>query len=230
MSPVERAGDGRLQRQIRTRSASAAASFFWTAHALGGEMLAAAEPEDERPGGQLVGLDRTRRRAASSRARYASLTMRTSSPSRTPVEPVGEVDQLVELGGRRRRRTRGRPGASSHLTAAHVTTPIVPCAPVSRRKKSVCAGPLGSACTPPACHWASSDSRAGAGLAGEHASRRCPTPRRSCAAARAGGSCSAGSASAGARAGSRPRTCPPAASSGGVTRMPCSASAACSCG
>ena len=49
-------------------------------------------------------------------------------------------------------------GTSSHLTAAQVTTPIVPCAPVSRRKKSVWPGPLGSACTSPPCHCASSDS------------------------------------------------------------------------
>ena len=43
-------------------------------------------------------------------------------------------------------------GISSHFTDAQITMPIDPCAPVSRRIRSVAIGPLGSTCATPLCH------------------------------------------------------------------------------
>ena len=50
------AGDGRLQRQAEL-AGQRRRVLLLDGDALGGEVLAAAEPEDERPRGQLVGVD-----------------------------------------------------------------------------------------------------------------------------------------------------------------------------
>ena len=62
------AGDGRLQRQAEL-AGQRLGVLLLDRDALGGEVLAAAEAEDERPRGQSVGIDAPRRAAASSRAR-----------------------------------------------------------------------------------------------------------------------------------------------------------------
>ncbi len=118
--------------------------------------------------GQFVGLElgAVARRQQPRQVRVVDDQDLVAEPE--PVEPVGEVDQVVELVGRHEERTRGRRGASSHLTAAHVTTPIVPCAPVSSRKKSVCAGSLGVGLHAAGLPLGFQRLGAGAGLAGEH--------------------------------------------------------------
>ena len=93
------AGDGRLQRQAEL-AGQRLRVLLLDRDALGGEVLAAAEPEDERPGGQLVGLDldAVARRQQPRQVRVVDDQDLIAEPD--PVEPVGEVDQVVELVGR----------------------------------------------------------------------------------------------------------------------------------
>ena len=97
MSAVGRAGDGRLQRQAEL-AGQRRGVLLLDRDALGGEVLAAAEPEDERPRGQLVGVDV--RAAGREQPRQVGVVDDEDFVAEPdPVEPVGEVDQLVELVG-----------------------------------------------------------------------------------------------------------------------------------
>ena len=101
MSAGRHAGEGRLQRQAEL-AGQRRGVLLWHRHALGGEVLAAAEADDQRPGGQRVAGRRLAPAAAEQPRQVGVVDDEDFVAEPEPVEPVGEVDQVVELVGGRR--------------------------------------------------------------------------------------------------------------------------------
>ena len=94
-----RAGDCRLQGQAEFARQSDGVLLL-DDDALSGEVLAAAEPEDERPRGQLVGGDVCTFARGKKAGEIGIVDDEDFIAEPEAVNPVGEVDQLLEFGGR----------------------------------------------------------------------------------------------------------------------------------